>query len=139
MAHFKMQELATVAWAIATAGVPVPALPESVLALDDWQGAAPRVQPYEMVMQCLVAGGQLRAAFALLEHVESSCLLSEVDDSCYKMFRILSEACRIAGDPDGASQVQTAMDRHDLIVRAPAAVVHKRALETGQVVVAPVR
>ena len=74
------------------------------------QDAKPQVMPYQMLMQSLAASGQVEAGFALLWQVGNSGLLSHSNDSCYPVFRTLLESCRLVGDFECASQLQTAVD-----------------------------
>ena len=74
------------------------------------QDAKPWVMPYQMLMQSLAASGQVEAGFVLLREVGNSGLLSQSNNSCYPVFRTLLQACRLVGDFECASQLQTAVD-----------------------------
>ena len=71
-----------------------------------------------MSMQGLAASSQIQAGFALLERAENCGLLFHCDDHCYPMFFALVQACRTAGDSNGASRVQAAMNRLGMIALA---------------------
>ena len=90
----------------------MPALLHPILVLDaiQTQGAKPWVMHYQMAMQSLAASGQVEAGFVLLQQVGNSGLLSHSNDSCYPVFRTLLQACRLVGDFECASQLQTAVD-----------------------------
>ena len=52
---------------------------------------------YHVSMECFAVTGQIVAGFALTAQANSSGLLSHLDNmSCYPMFRILMEACRVS-------------------------------------------
>ena len=71
-----------------------------------------------MSMQGLASSSQIQAGFALLERAETCGLLSHGGDHCYPMFFALVQACRTAGDSNGASRVQAAMNRLGMIALA---------------------
>ena len=118
----KLQELANTAWALATAGEPVPAIldPLSVLNSRNDPGE-PQLVHYEMWMQCLAMTGQIVPGFVLLTRVKASGLLSHSGGSSYQVFRTLIEACRRIHDSIGISHVRAAMDRLCLIALSPGA------------------
>ena len=61
-------------------------------------------------MQSLVASSQIEAGFALLQQMDTG-LLSQSDEDCYSLFRTILQACRLAGDFDGTSELQAAVDQ----------------------------
>eukprot|EP00747_Dinoflagellata_sp_TGD_P095325 gnl/TRDRNA2_/TRDRNA2_166441_c4_seq5.p1 gnl/TRDRNA2_/TRDRNA2_166441_c4~~gnl/TRDRNA2_/TRDRNA2_166441_c4_seq5.p1 ORF type:complete len:151 (+),score=27.59 gnl/TRDRNA2_/TRDRNA2_166441_c4_seq5:579-1031(+) len=113
-ADFDVKSLVNLSWALATAGrgEPRPALLDvlSMLDLIESQDANCKAMCYQMVLESLVATGQIAAGFDLLGRVEAGGLLSEFEGNCYSIFRALVEACRVI-DLDKASRVQVVMDR----------------------------
>eukprot|EP00747_Dinoflagellata_sp_TGD_P218045 gnl/TRDRNA2_/TRDRNA2_90353_c0_seq1.p1 gnl/TRDRNA2_/TRDRNA2_90353_c0~~gnl/TRDRNA2_/TRDRNA2_90353_c0_seq1.p1 ORF type:complete len:101 (+),score=1.11 gnl/TRDRNA2_/TRDRNA2_90353_c0_seq1:911-1213(+) len=75
---------------------------------------------YRMIMDCLASTGQITAGFVLLARTEASSSFSDSNETCYPMFRALLEACRLAGDTDGASLVEAALQRLGLSTIEPA-------------------
>ena len=69
-----------------------------------------------MLMQSLVASSQIEAGFALLQQMDTG-LLSQSDENCYSLFRAILQACRLAGDFDGTSELQAAVDQLGLKAR----------------------
>ena len=87
-----------------------------------WQCVLPDISPYTTLMQCLAVTGKIIAGFALFAQVEFGGLLSYCDPcTSYPIFRILLEACRAVGGSDGASRVQSVMDRLGLFCLPPVA------------------
>ena len=74
--------------------------------------------PYQMMMQSFAASGQVEAGFVLLWQVGSSGLPPHSNDSCFPVFHTLLQACRVIGDFECASQLQTAVDGLGLKARA---------------------
>ena len=72
-------------------------------------------------MQGLAATAQIESGFILLTRAAASGFLSHFDINCYPMMRTLLEACRAEGNSDGASRLQTAVERLGLIALAPMA------------------
>merc|ERR1712093_847070 len=125
MRDFNAQNLANIAWALATAGEPALAVldPFSVLEELEAHGAKAKLEDYQMSMECLVAKGQIVTGFALLLRAEASGLLRRGEENCYPMFRTLLEACRRAGDSRAASQVQAVVEQLGFSALGPVAVV----------------
>eukprot|EP00747_Dinoflagellata_sp_TGD_P196517 gnl/TRDRNA2_/TRDRNA2_66709_c0_seq1.p1 gnl/TRDRNA2_/TRDRNA2_66709_c0~~gnl/TRDRNA2_/TRDRNA2_66709_c0_seq1.p1 ORF type:complete len:194 (+),score=36.21 gnl/TRDRNA2_/TRDRNA2_66709_c0_seq1:3-584(+) len=122
---FNVQGLVNSAWAFVTVGEPEPSLvlseASSLLDAIDCEDTKPRTKKYQEVLGCLAAAGQLVAGFTLLSRMEASGLLSEVGETFYVMLRSLLEACRLVGDSDGASQVQSVLLRRGFSSDAVAA------------------
>eukprot|EP00747_Dinoflagellata_sp_TGD_P128752 gnl/TRDRNA2_/TRDRNA2_174592_c9_seq23.p1 gnl/TRDRNA2_/TRDRNA2_174592_c9~~gnl/TRDRNA2_/TRDRNA2_174592_c9_seq23.p1 ORF type:complete len:247 (+),score=42.74 gnl/TRDRNA2_/TRDRNA2_174592_c9_seq23:695-1435(+) len=100
-----------------------PALLDPISALDvgEADSAHPGHAYYLMLMQSLAVAGQIVAGFDLLARAEACGLLTHSDENCFDMFRTLLVSCRTAGDHNGASRVQSALQRLRLIPRVPAA------------------
>ena len=90
----------------------MPAVVHPIMVLDsmETQDAKPWVMPYQMLMQSLAASSQIEAGFVLLQQVDTG-LLSQSDEGCYPLFRMILQACGLVGDFDGASQLQAAVDQ----------------------------
>ena len=76
---------------------------------------------YETLIQCFAATGHIAAGFVALARAEGSEVLRS-DPDCYSMVRTLLEACRAAGDSEGASRLQAVVERFGLIAEVPVAV-----------------
>eukprot|EP00747_Dinoflagellata_sp_TGD_P080551 gnl/TRDRNA2_/TRDRNA2_160943_c0_seq1.p1 gnl/TRDRNA2_/TRDRNA2_160943_c0~~gnl/TRDRNA2_/TRDRNA2_160943_c0_seq1.p1 ORF type:complete len:102 (-),score=11.15 gnl/TRDRNA2_/TRDRNA2_160943_c0_seq1:164-469(-) len=68
-----------------------------------------------MWMQCLAVTGQIVSGFALLARVDAAGLLSCNDNSCYLLFCMMLEACRLTGHSEHASLLQEEAERLGLI------------------------
>ena len=84
----------------------VPALLHPIMVLDAMETEDANL----MLMQSLVASSQIEAGFALLQQMDTG-LLSQSDEDCYSLFRTILQACRLAGDFDGTSELQAAVDQ----------------------------
>ena len=134
---FGVQDFGNLAWAFAIAGEPTPACldPAAVLEQMEAQQAGAKTAEgkllptlyYNMAMEGLVARGQLEAGFTLLERLAPPLL--EATRDCFPLYRTLLEGCRDAGDAEGASQLQTEIDRLGLIALSPVATVRVRGNE----------
>ena len=87
----------------------VPALLHPIMVLDAMETEDANL----MLMQSLVASSQIEAGFALLQQMDTG-LLSQSDEDCYSLFRTILQACRLAGDFDGTSELQAAVDQFGL-------------------------
>ena len=79
-----------------------------------------------MVAEFAALGGALVAGFVLLARAETTGVLSDFYKGCYPICRTLLEACRAAGDSDGASRFEAATEQLGSIAVAPMAMVHDR-------------
>eukprot|EP00747_Dinoflagellata_sp_TGD_P108871 gnl/TRDRNA2_/TRDRNA2_170548_c2_seq5.p1 gnl/TRDRNA2_/TRDRNA2_170548_c2~~gnl/TRDRNA2_/TRDRNA2_170548_c2_seq5.p1 ORF type:complete len:226 (+),score=43.95 gnl/TRDRNA2_/TRDRNA2_170548_c2_seq5:122-799(+) len=123
MSNFGDKCLANVALAFTFAALPAPSILEPMSMLDavGSQTTMPQMMYYQIVMQCLASKGQIVAGFALLERMEANGLTSDADQSCYAIFRMLLEACRVGSDSEGASRVQVMLRCFSSIEFHPAA------------------
>ena len=72
------------------------------------------------MIQCSAGTGHIAAGFVALARAEGSEVLRS-DTDCYSMVRTLLEACRAAGDSEGASRLQAVMGRCGLSALVPVA------------------
>merc|ERR1719436_1303676 len=101
------------------------ALPQRALELFETmlhQGLLPDVITYNALIQCFASTVHIEAGFVSLARAEASEVLLQSGKDCYVMVRTLLEACRAAGDSEGASRLQAVVERFGLIAEVPVAV-----------------